>query len=1163
MFDRAVITAKGLALDAKIIAGKTNAVFTAIRLGNGTYNGTEDLNAATAMKSVKQTFGISSISIAESNTVRLRSVINNVGIKEGYYISEVGIYAQDPDAGEILYSIVLGIKNKMDYQPSESELEGATSTFDTYTVISNTEKATIRMGTGAMASAEDVEELQNDLGKMKERLNKLEADVTYYVSNASGNDTTGDGSQAKPFNTLTKALNSIPKNLGGYTVSINLADGTYGTSGFGISKYYNGAIRLVGNEASPDKVIISSGGTSLTIGDNYAVKFVISGMYFRVTGSNSCVYIYNTFSVSFKNCIIEGNKTAGINWNTSLLQVTNTVFNKCNFCIMAPYQPGITEYDVNPIARVGSCTGVENGSFIRLEKGIVQLMDTIMPDTTGESTARFGSMIIQSSSAIVGALQGNVTYYVSPSGSDSTGDGTSAKPFRTIQRTLNIIPRDLGGYSATIQLADGTYDEEVNASGYDGGVLEIKSKTNPEVLSTLCKVRRIIIRNCSARVHVYGVYLTQTNGNALSVDTCAFAYIRCCQAIESAPSHHAFYFMYARARVSGCKSTGHTNCINAFHSEVSSENWASSSATEYGLFADTGSKISKSGNLLQPSGTMGAEFTQYGGMIIDQSGTISRGEMRADTSIYVSPTGSDTTGSGISTKPYKSIAYALSTISRDMGGYNATIYLADGIYDESVVINGYHSGVLNIMSQSNPEVLSTVCKVKKVTISNCTARVQVYGLYLTYTDADAFSAVTCAMVYVRCCQAIESAPTYTAFRFQYTRARMSGCRSIKHIYCVNAFHSEVSSQDWADSSAVEYGLWSDTGGKISKAGIQPGGTLAPERISNGGIIVSKYSAIIGTLQYDILLYVSPTGSDAANSGSTESSPFKTIKYALSTIPKDLGGYTAKIIIADGTYDEGIDVRGYNNGILEVKSQTNPDTLSTVCRVNKVYVSDCSARIRFYGLYLAAANVDSFVTNNCAAVFASSCQAVESAPELYGFNLSYSRVRLIACRSANHNVCVRTFFSELSSENWIDSSAIKYGISIENGSIVSKVGVQPSGTVATEYINRGGGLIIGESGDRLGTLQANKSVTTVTLTAAGWTGITAPYSQTVSVSGVTEDMEAMLLSTLEFDATQAVADAYNIAFSYITRGAASIGNGNVTFRVFNKPETDIKVGLRAI
>lgn len=162
MFNKAVITAKGLALNAKIVAGQTNAVFTAIRLGNGVYDGTENLNVVTTLKSIKQTFGISSIMRTESNAVRLRSVIDNLGIEEGYYISEVGIYAQDPDNGEILYSIALGVKNKMDYQPSESELEGATSTFDTYTVISNAESATITMGTGAMASAEDVEELRNE-----------------------------------------------------------------------------------------------------------------------------------------------------------------------------------------------------------------------------------------------------------------------------------------------------------------------------------------------------------------------------------------------------------------------------------------------------------------------------------------------------------------------------------------------------------------------------------------------------------------------------------------------------------------------------------------------------------------------------------------------------------------------------------------------------------------------------------------------------------------------------------------------------------------------------------------------------------------------------------------------------------------------------------------
>ena len=162
MFKDAVITAQGLELDAKIIAGQVSAVFTGIKIGDGVYTGNENLSTVTALKSVRQEFGISSISIINDNTVRLRTVVDNMGITTGYYMSELGVYAQDPDRGEILYSIALGIKNKMDYQPSESELEGATSTIDTLTVISNTQTAVIKMGTGAAASAEDLEELRRE-----------------------------------------------------------------------------------------------------------------------------------------------------------------------------------------------------------------------------------------------------------------------------------------------------------------------------------------------------------------------------------------------------------------------------------------------------------------------------------------------------------------------------------------------------------------------------------------------------------------------------------------------------------------------------------------------------------------------------------------------------------------------------------------------------------------------------------------------------------------------------------------------------------------------------------------------------------------------------------------------------------------------------------------
>lgn len=160
MFNEAVITMDGLELDAKIRAGHTVATFTHVKLGDGTYDGTEDLSIATNMKSIKQSFGISSILVTDNKTVRLRTVSDNTGINEGYLISEIGIFAQDPDKGEILYSIALGVDGKMDYQPSESELPGATSTFDTYVSVSNVEAATILTDCGAAASAEDLEEIK-------------------------------------------------------------------------------------------------------------------------------------------------------------------------------------------------------------------------------------------------------------------------------------------------------------------------------------------------------------------------------------------------------------------------------------------------------------------------------------------------------------------------------------------------------------------------------------------------------------------------------------------------------------------------------------------------------------------------------------------------------------------------------------------------------------------------------------------------------------------------------------------------------------------------------------------------------------------------------------------------------------------------------------------
>ncbi len=70
-------------------------------------------------------------------------------------------------------------------------------------------------------------------------------------------------------------------------------------------------------------------------------------------------------------------------------------------------------------------------------------------------------------------LTRDVTVYVSLSGDDASGDGSSAAPFASIQAAVDALPKCLGGYTATINITTGTYNERVVVNGFYGGNLII------------------------------------------------------------------------------------------------------------------------------------------------------------------------------------------------------------------------------------------------------------------------------------------------------------------------------------------------------------------------------------------------------------------------------------------------------------------------------------------------------------------------------------------------------------------------------------------------------------------------------------------------------------------------------------------------------------------
>lgn len=90
----------------------------------------------------------------------------------------------------------------------------------------------------------------------------------------------------------------------------------------------------------------------------------------------------------------------------------------------------------------------------------------------------------------------------------------------------------------------------------------------------------------------------------------------------------------------------------------------------------------------------------------------------------------------------------------------------------------------------------------------------------------------------------------------------------------------------------------------------------------------------------------------------------------------------------------------------------------------------------------------------------------------------------------------------------------------------------------------------------------EQVVLVTFPAAGWSAA-APYTQTVSASGITAESQPVLYQFKSAGITEANATAYNKAFAIIAAGSGITGNGTVTWRCFKKPATDITVALKGV
>lgn len=197
-FSKLVITNKGQALLAKMIAGSGNIEFTKISASSTTYTDAQ-LEGLTSLSNVKQTSLISKVTRTNEVAIKVETAFTNTELTAGYYMKALGLYAVDPDEGEILYAVTRETSGNC-YMPAYNGITVSGAYVQLVTTVGNSENVSLEVDQAAVATIGDIQDLQKQIAD-------LEAFIGYSADDIYGVEVDFVN---KRFTRLSGAVNRTP-----------------------------------------------------------------------------------------------------------------------------------------------------------------------------------------------------------------------------------------------------------------------------------------------------------------------------------------------------------------------------------------------------------------------------------------------------------------------------------------------------------------------------------------------------------------------------------------------------------------------------------------------------------------------------------------------------------------------------------------------------------------------------------------------------------------------------------------------------------------------------------------------------------------------------------------------------------------------------------------
>ncbi len=174
-YSKLITTNLGQALIAKVLAGTADDIdFTRIVTSDDEYDITE-LESLTSITQ-KQSSIIAEKAVVNTVSVRVKASFTNMELTEGYYMHTLGLYANDPDEGEILFAACIETTGNC-WMPPYNSVTVSGAVVNMITTVSNAEDVSLVVDPAAIATIDMIDDLEEQINEVKEDITDLQEDV--------------------------------------------------------------------------------------------------------------------------------------------------------------------------------------------------------------------------------------------------------------------------------------------------------------------------------------------------------------------------------------------------------------------------------------------------------------------------------------------------------------------------------------------------------------------------------------------------------------------------------------------------------------------------------------------------------------------------------------------------------------------------------------------------------------------------------------------------------------------------------------------------------------------------------------------------------------------------------------------------------------------------